>query len=142
MNTDQHFSDPCSPVFICGLKNVSQLELADTSAVHIPNQQVPCVESKIIERRVRHISRPRCELWRVQGIEVIKPDLKPIAFKRREPQIDRFRQAQIQSILPWTTQDIPASQIRPKSLAHEKTHIPRIDRIAIEIDKTSRRSCT
>jgi hypothetical protein len=101
-------------VFICGLKNVSQLKLPDTSAIHVSNQQVSGVEPEIIERRVRHIARARSELWRIQRIEVIKPDLKPIVLHRRELEFHRLRQTQIQAILLWTTQNIPTSQTRPQ----------------------------
>jgi len=55
---------------------VSQLKLPDTSAVHVPNQQIAGIEPETIERRVRHVARARTELWRIQRIEIIKPTVR------------------------------------------------------------------
>ena len=96
------------------LKNVSKLELPDTSAVYISNQQVSGVESEIVECRISHITGARCELRCIESVEVIKPDLKVIGLHRCEPQIDRLSQTKIEPVLSWTTQNIPSRQTSPQ----------------------------
>ena len=92
------------------LKNVSKLKLPDTPSIDVTNQQVSGVESEIVERGVRHITRAWGKLRRVQSIEIIKPDLKLIALHWCELEIDRFSQTKIQPVLLWTTQNVSARQ--------------------------------
>src|SRR6185436_12204392 len=123
-------------------KNVSQLKLPDTSAIHISNQQIPAIESEIIERRIRHITNTRCKLRRIEGVEVIKPDLESIALHRCELEIDRLSQTKIEPVLSWTTQSISSRHTSPQRLTHKEPHVRRIHRIAVQIRETSRRRRT
>ena len=118
------------------------MKLPDTSAIYISNQQIPSVESEIIERGIRHITNAWCKLWRIEGVEVIKPDLESIALDRCELQIDRFSQTKIEPVLFWTTQSIPSRHASPQRLTHKEPHVRRIHRITIQVRETRRRCCT
>ena len=92
------------------LENVSKLKLPDTSTIYIPNQQVSSVETEIIERRISHITSARCELRRIERVEIIEANLESIILKPRKAEVDCLSQTKIQPVLFWTTQNIPTRQ--------------------------------
>jgi len=60
------------------LENVAQLKLPDASSVDIANVEISGIEPEVVERGIRHVSCSRCELRSVEGVEVIKANLKTI----------------------------------------------------------------
>jgi len=115
------------------LENVTQLKLPDASSVDVANVEIAGTEPEVVERGIRHVSRSRCELGRVEGVKVIKANLKTILLQRSETKIDRLGKTQIQTVLFWSTQNIATREPCAEGFTDQETNIRWIDRITVKI---------